>query len=164
MKNYMKLSFCGVGEILLEEKNGALVGLRFLKGQPLPDGLCFGHSELLFEVKRQLEEYFADARRDFDLPLAPRGTAFQLRCWEALMKIPYGRTASYAEIARAVGSPRAARAVGMANNKNPIAIIIPCHRVIGADSKLTGYDGGLDVKAFLLRLEAGNAIQPFLAS
>lgn len=159
MKNYMKLSFDGVGDILLGEEDGRLVRLAFIKKCKEDLDLHFAESPLLASAKRQLAEYFAGARRRFDLPLAPRGTPFQLRCWEALLKIPYGRTASYAEIARAVGSPRACRAVGMANNRNPIAIIIPCHRVIGADGKLTGYGGGLDVKAFLLRLEAGVSSQ-----
>jgi len=102
---------------------------------------------------QQLDEYFAGRRRKFDFPLDLRGTEFQKRCWRELLKIAYGKTASYAEIARAVGSPRAFRAVGMANHSNPIAIVVPCHRVIGADGSLTGYGGGLDVKRKLLELE-----------
>ncbi|HXE91802.1 MAG TPA: methylated-DNA--[protein]-cysteine S-methyltransferase [Terriglobales bacterium] len=102
---------------------------------------------------KQLEEYFAGVRREFTLPLDLRGTEFQKRCWQALLEIPYGRTRSYAEVARAVGKPRAFRAVGLANNRNPIAIVVPCHRVIGKDGSLTGYGGGLDVKEELLRLE-----------
>ena len=91
----------------------------------------------------------------FDLPLAPRGTPFQLRVWRALQDIPYGRTCSYSELAAAVGSPRACRAVGQANGRNPLMIVIPCHRVIAAGGGLGGYSGGLDIKRFLLRLEAG---------
>ena len=102
---------------------------------------------------RQLEEYFAGIRREFTLPLDLRGTEFQKRCWQALLEIPYGRTRSYADVARAVGKPRAFRAVGLANNRNPIPIVVPCHRVIGSDGSLTGYGGGLDVKEKLLRLE-----------
>jgi O-6-methylguanine DNA methyltransferase len=102
---------------------------------------------------RQLEEYFAGGRRAFDLPLAPRGTEFQRSVWRALLEIPYGTTASYGEIARKLGPDTSPRAVGTANGANPIPIIIPCHRVIGADGSLTGYGGGLDIKARLLALE-----------
>ncbi len=103
----------------------------------------------------QLGEYFAGRRTDFDLPLAPHGTAFQLRVWAELRSIPYGQTVSYGELARRVGRPRAARAVGAANGANPIPIIVPCHRVIGADGSLTGFGGGLAIKARLLALESG---------
>jgi methylated-DNA-[protein]-cysteine S-methyltransferase len=103
----------------------------------------------------QLGEYFAGERTDFTLPLAPRGNAFELRVWEALREIPYGETVSYGEIARRIGSPTAARAVGLANGRNPIAVIVPCHRVIGANGSLTGYGGGLERKRYLLDLEAG---------
>ena len=105
----------------------------------------------------QLEQYFAGRRKTFELPLAPEGTAFQLKVWQALQEIPYGETRSYGQIARAVGNEKAARAVGMANNQNPISIIIPCHRVIGADGKLVGYGGGLERKACLLELERRHA-------
>lgn len=107
------------------------------------------------DAARQLEAYFAGELRDFDLELAPTGTPFQLQVWEALRAIPYGQTASYGEIARAVGQPGAARAVGGANNRNPIAIVVPCHRVIGSGGSLTGYGGGLGRKRRLLALEAG---------
>lgn len=102
---------------------------------------------------KQLGEYFKGERRKFKLPLAPKGTPFQRAVWDELLKIPYGSTASYGEIAARVGNPKAARAVGMANNKNPIMIVIPCHRVVGSDGSLTGYAGGLEAKAWLLRLE-----------
>jgi methylated-DNA-[protein]-cysteine S-methyltransferase len=107
------------------------------------------------EAEAQLRSYFAGERTTFDLPLAPRGTPFQLRVWEALREIPYGETATYGELAAAVGKPSAVRAVGAANGSNPIAVIVPCHRVIGADGTLTGYGGGLERKRILLDLEAG---------
>ncbi len=105
-------------------------------------------------VTRQLREYFAGKRRDFDIPLDVEGTEFQMKVWNALCKIPFGRTASYADIARKIGKPKAMRAVGMANGRNPVSIIVPCHRVIGADGSLTGYGGGLDRKKILLDLES----------
>ena len=104
---------------------------------------------------RQLEEYFAGKRKQFDLPLSLRGTEFQRQVWAALRDIPYGVTRSYGQIAQAVGRPKAVRAVGMANHRNPISIIVPCHRVVGADGSLTGYGGGLENKKFLLALERG---------
>ena len=105
------------------------------------------------EVNQQLEEYFAGARKEFQLPLRMEGTPFQQRVWEALREIPYGETVSYGEIARRIESPRACRAVGLANGQNPIAIIVPCHRVIGSSGKLVGYGGGLHRKAALLQIE-----------
>lgn len=105
------------------------------------------------ETAKQLAEYFDGTRTEFDLPLAPKGTPFQLKDWQALQSIPYGTTCSYKDIAEAIGCPKGFRAVGMANNKNPIIIIIPCHRVIGADGSLTGYDGGIHIKKFLLEHE-----------
>lgn len=110
-------------------------------------------SPLLDAAEAQLREYFAGTRRTFDLPLAPRGTAFQQRVWAALRAIPYGETRTYGELAAAIGSPSASRAVGMANHHNPIPIVIPCHRVIGANGTLTGYAGGLEIKRKLLALE-----------
>ena len=102
---------------------------------------------------QQLEEYFGAARREFTFPLDMRGTPFQVECWRALVAIPYGETKTYADIARAVGRPQGFRAVGMANNRNPIAIVVPCHRVIASDGTLCGYGGGLDLKRKLLELE-----------
>ncbi|MCL2662279.1 MAG: methylated-DNA--[protein]-cysteine S-methyltransferase [Oscillospiraceae bacterium] len=101
----------------------------------------------------QLDEYFAGKRKKFDIPINPHGTAFQLSVWKALQAIPYGKTRSYKQIAQAIGNPKACRAVGLANNKNPIWIIIPCHRVIGADGSLTGYGGGINMKKKLLEIE-----------
>ncbi|HEX3554964.1 MAG TPA: methylated-DNA--[protein]-cysteine S-methyltransferase [Thermoanaerobaculia bacterium] len=105
------------------------------------------------EVRRQLEEYFAGRRQEFDLPLAPRGTPFELAVWEELRRIPFGETRSYADVARALGKPAATRAVGRANGANPIPIVVPCHRVIGSDGSLTGFGGGLAAKARLLEIE-----------
>jgi len=118
------------------------------------------HHPLLLVTEDQLSEYFAGQRTQFDLPLKPRGTQFQMRVWQALREIPFGQTRSYMDLARAIGSPEAIRAVGAANGKNPLSIIVPCHRVIGADGSLTGFAGGLQVKAALLALEASrNVIQ-----
>lgn len=108
---------------------------------------------VLCEAKRQLAQYFSGTRREFQLPLNPKGTPFYRRVYEELQKIPYGQTATYGEIAAAVGNPKASRAVGGANHNNPIPIIIPCHRVIGASGALTGYGLGLDIKEYLLKLE-----------
>lgn len=107
-------------------------------------------------TEKQLQEYFCGKRKIFDLPIAPNGTEFQLKVWDALCQIPYGETRSYKDIAEFVGNPKASRAVGGANNKNPIMIIIPCHRVIGSDGSLIGYAGGMDVKKKLLMLEKSN--------
>jgi methylated-DNA-[protein]-cysteine S-methyltransferase len=107
------------------------------------------------DVVAQLTEYFAGTRRDFDLPLAPAGTPFQQRVWKALLRIPYGETMSYGELAARIGQRSASRAVGLANGSNPLPIVIPCHRVIGANGTLTGYGGGLAIKERLLALERG---------
>jgi methylated-DNA-[protein]-cysteine S-methyltransferase len=120
-----------------------------------------GSDAVLEQTASQLDEYFAGTRRDFTVPLSLKGTEFQLRVWNALCNIDYGNTASYAEIAAAIGNPKAVRAIGGANHSNPVPIIIPCHRVIGADGSLVGYGGGLEVKTFLLNLE-GNAQPAFL--
>lgn len=112
-----------------------------------------GDNEVLQAAEAQLDEYFAGTRTSFDLPLAPRGTAFQLGVWQELARIPYGTTISYAALAQRVGKPSATRAVGAANGRNPLPIVLPCHRVIGADGALIGFGGGLPMKEFLLRLE-----------
>lgn len=140
-----------LGDVTLEEEDGLVTGIRFGK---VPVGLGEQiQTCLLKSVQSQLDEYFQGKRREFSLPLAPRGTEFQKKVWKALQEIPYGETRSYGQIAGVVGSPKAGRAVGMANHQNPIAIVIPCHRVIGADGKLTGYAGGLEKKTALLMLE-----------
>lgn len=112
-----------------------------------------GEHEVLRLAQCQLDEYFRGERRRFDLPLMPRGTAFQCEVWQALASIPYGGTVSYAQLAMQVGRPKAMRAVGAANGRNPLPIVLPCHRVIGADGSLTGFGGGLPTKQFLLELE-----------
>jgi methylated-DNA-[protein]-cysteine S-methyltransferase len=112
-----------------------------------------GDDVVLRMTRAQLDEYFAGKRRDFDLPLAPRGTEFQRNVWQTLATIPYGETISYAQLATRVGKPTAMRAVGAANGRNPLPIVLPCHRVIGADGSLTGFGGGLPTKEFLLNLE-----------
>jgi epoxyqueuosine reductase len=109
--------------------------------------------EALAPYLRELEEYFSGQRRVFSFPLDLRGTEFQLKCWRALLDIPYGETRTYRDIAQAIGHPRAFRAVGMSNNRNPVAIVVPCHRVIASDGSLCGYGGGLDIKRKLLELE-----------
>lgn len=142
-----------VGTLTLTEEEDALTGLYFgrlsRQGQEVL-------SPVLKETARQLSEYFSGKRREFSLPLSPKGTEFQLRVWRALETIPYGETRSYGDMARLIGSPKACRAVGMANHRNPISIIVPCHRVVGANGSLTGYGGGLDAKRFLLDLEQKN--------
>jgi len=139
-----------VGKICIGEENGAITRVTWSK---IPSDALEEETPLILQCKKQLEEYFAGERKAFDLPLAPKGTAFQQKVWKALTEIPYGETRTYGEIAAAVGNPKGARAVGMANNKNPIGIIIPCHRVVGANGKLVGYAGGMEKKAFLLELE-----------
>jgi methylated-DNA-[protein]-cysteine S-methyltransferase len=133
---------------------GAL-GLRavLFADEAPPAGAVDGAHPLLVTAERQLREYFAGERRAFELPLDLVGTPFQRRCWLALPSIPYGTTVSYGEQARRLGHPSAARAVGAANARNPISIVLPCHRVVGADGKLTGYGGGLDAKRMLLEHE-----------
>ena len=140
-----------LGWMGLAAEDGAIIRL-YLPGQGVPR-IMTRETPLLAEGKRQLEEYFAGRRRDFDLPLAPHGTPFQLKCWQALREIPYGTVLSYGELARRVDCPKGFRAVGMANHCNPIPIIVPCHRVVGSDGSLTGFASGLDHKRALLELE-----------
>jgi methylated-DNA-[protein]-cysteine S-methyltransferase len=139
-----------VGRLLLAADEAGLRKVLF-DGEPASDWREDPAS--LAETVRQLRAYFAGELRDFDLPLAPEGTAFQLRVWRELRNIPYGQTISYGELARRVGSPRGSRAVGLANGANPISIVVPCHRVIGSNGRLTGYGGGLENKERLLALE-----------
>lgn len=137
-----------IGPLMLHEESGAIVRLEF-GGNGEEEHAC----GMLCEAVRQLNEYFAGKRKAFDLPVRPAGTPFQQAVWAALRDIPYGETRTYQDIARAVGRERAFRAVGMANHRNPVPIIIPCHRVIGADGSMTGYAGGIPVKRALLRTE-----------
>ena len=140
-----------VGELRLAAEDGFLTELRF--GDPADNPPDSTVEPVLDEAERQLAEYFRGERKAFDIPLKPKGTPFQLADWEALKEIPYGETVTYGDIARRIGRPKAFRAVGSVNHNNPISIIVPCHRVIGAGGKLTGYGGGLDVKQKLLELE-----------
>jgi methylated-DNA-[protein]-cysteine S-methyltransferase len=146
-----------IGELLLVGDGETLSGLYMQDGRkPKRIAADWSESSAAFaEVKRQLEEYFAGERTTFDMKLAPEGAPFEREVWHALEAIPYGETVSYGEIARRVGQPGAARAVGTANGRNPISVIVPCHRVIGADGSLTGYGGGLERKRLLLELERG---------
>ena len=145
-----------IGELLLAGESNALSMIGFPKGSmrrdPEPDWIY--NEKPLAIARQQLTEYFAGTRRDFDLPLQLNGTDFQVSVLAALQEIPYGETVSYGEIARRIGRPKAVRAVGAANGRNPIPIVVPCHRVIGSSGDLTGFGGGLDTKEALLRLEA----------
>jgi methylated-DNA-[protein]-cysteine S-methyltransferase len=146
-----------IGELLLVGDGHSLRGLYMQEGRTAIEVRTgWQEAEQSFvAASTQLAEYFAGRRSFFDVPLAMSGSAFELRVWSALRKIPYGESISYGELARRIGEPGAARAVGVANARNPIAVIVPCHRVIGADGSLTGYGGGLARKRFLLDLEAG---------
>ena len=137
----------------MAEENGKLTNTRFNEQDTRLRGYQYGNTPFLKEVAHQLEEYFNGQRKQFQLPLAPQGTDFQQKVWRELQAIPYGETRSYKEIAHRIGNPKACRAVGQANNRNPISIIIPCHRVIGHSGELVGYGGGLEIKQFLLELE-----------
>jgi methylated-DNA-[protein]-cysteine S-methyltransferase len=148
-----------VGPLTLVASDGALVGLYMDEQRHRPEPATFGEpdagqdGELFAHAAGQLEEYFDGERTAFDLRLALDGTAFQRRVWAALQDIPYGQTMSYGEIADQIGQPSASRAVGLANGKNPIGIIVPCHRVVGSDGSLTGYGGGIERKHYLLAHE-----------
>ena len=141
-----------IGPLCITEEDG------FITHIDLPETLPFTdereeETPLIQEAHHQLTEYFRGERRTFDLPLHPRGTDFQQRVWQALRAIPYGETRSYKQIAKAVGCPKGVRAVGGANNRNTLLIVIPCHRIIGADGRLVGFAAGIERKEFLLRLE-----------
>jgi methylated-DNA-[protein]-cysteine S-methyltransferase len=147
-----------VQTLLLTSDGTALTGLYLLDNDAAPeiksDWVCSEDAAPFAEAKRQLAAYFNGELKAFDLPLHMQGTPFQQRVWKALQDIPYGSTISYGELARRVGNPNASRAVGLANGRNPISLIMPCHRVIGANGKLTGYSGGLSRKEALLALES----------
>ena len=140
-----------LGQMALAEEDGALIRL-YLPGEGTPR-LTPHETPLLREGREQLLAYLRGKRTGFDLPLAPHGTPFQRAVWDALLEIPYGRTCTYGEVAARIGRPRAVRAVGQANHRNPLPIFIPCHRVIGTNGALTGYAGGLELKRRLLELE-----------
>lgn len=147
-----------IGPLLLMSDGRALTGLHTDNDKHRPavaaDWVRDDDAAPFARVRAQLDAYFEGRLTEFDLPLNPQGTAFQLQVWKQLCGIPFGETISYMELARRVGNPRAARAVGMANSRNPISIVVPCHRVIGADNSLTGYAGGLERKRALLAHEA----------
>ena len=159
-----------VGPLFLAASQRGLVALEFVRRLPGQQTIRANPRDLRKERKTlqleeseqalrpylgELHEYFAGQRRQFEIPLDLRGTDFQLACWQALLAIPYGETRSYGDIARALGRPRGFRAVGMANNRNPVAIVVPCHRVLASDGTLCGYGGGLEIKRNLLELERG---------
>jgi methylated-DNA-[protein]-cysteine S-methyltransferase len=141
------------GLLGIAEEAGALSGVFFAGGEEPPQGFERAETALIRAAASQLTEYFEGLRRDFDLPLTFRGTDFQVRVWKALQTIPYGETRTYGEVAALIGNPQASRAVGSANHRNPLVIVVPCHRVIGSDGSLTGYGGGLPTKRYLLELE-----------
>lgn len=141
-----------IGRIGIAEENGAITNLYF-ESHTIPQNAEIFETGVIKEAFRQLEAYLAGDLKSFSVPLAPSGTDFMLTIWKTLCNVSYGKTASYKEIAVASGNPKAVRAVGMANNRNPISIFIPCHRVIGIDGKLVGYRGGLSLKKTLLDLE-----------
>ena len=146
-----------IGQLTLVGSASALVALHLPGSDDAPPEGERGTTPLLQRVADQLAEYFAGERRVFDVPLAANGTAFQRLVWDALLAIPYGALRSYGDVARAIGRPAASRAVGAANGRNPIAIIVPCHRVIGSSGQLTGYGGGLPTKRWLLEHEQKHA-------
>lgn len=147
-----------IGKLKLVASDKGLVAILWENDNPrrvrLKDLVEDDHHPVLVKTERQLNEYFAGKRRDFSLDLDMRGTKFQNDVWQALLAIPFGETRTYGQLAKLLGNENATRAVGAANGRNPISIIVPCHRVIGASGKLTGFAGGLDAKAYLLDLEA----------
>ncbi len=152
-----------LGTMLLAAGDDGLCGAYFVGQKHFPrldEHWRRGDSALLAQARRELEEYFAGCRQRFSLPLAPRGTAFQRRVWRALEQVAYGATLSYGELARRLGAPGAARAVGAAVGRNPLSLFIPCHRAVGGDGALTGYAGGIERKRALLELERGVMLQP----
>lgn len=157
-----------IGPITVVAENETITGVYMEDQRHLPDPVRFGQPDdgscgLLKDVEQQLTEYFAGTRTAFDLPLAATGTEFQRAVWAALSEIPYGETVSYGELARRIGKPAASRAVGLANGKNPISIVVPCHRVIGSSGKLVGYGGGLERKQTLLALERRSPLRDDIA-
>lgn len=141
-----------IGDIFISADENSLLSVKFVNHNFIENK----ENKIIRQTIKQLDEYFNGKRKKFELPLNPKGTEFQKKVWLQLMNIPYGKTSTYKDIATLIGNTNASRAVGNANNKNPIAIIIPCHRVIGSNNKLTGYAGGLDKKEKLLNLEKNN--------
>jgi methylated-DNA-[protein]-cysteine S-methyltransferase len=147
-----------IGAIGIAEDEGAIVRVFFGGKKKALPGFNTAETPLIKKAAAQLAEYFNGKRKSFNLPLALQGTDFQISVWEALQTIPAGETRSYKDVAALIGNPKAVRAVGMANNRNPIVIIVPCHRVIGHDGSLTGYGGGLPAKQYLLNLEINKKV------
>lgn len=143
-----------IGNIEITEDNGKIISIKKTE-----KNIISTDNKILLQAEKELEEYFDGKRKKFTLPLDLRGTDFQLRVWNVLRGIPYGETRSYKEVALAAGNEKASRAVGMANNKNPILIVVPCHRVIGSNGAMTGFACGLDVKKKLLELEKKNSFE-----
>lgn len=141
-----------LGSVTFVEEDGTLLSISTTRCR---EGVL-RETPLIYKAYLQIIEYLQGNRKVFDLPFRFKGTAFQQKVWKALAEIPYGETRSYKQIAEAIGNPKAVRAVGMANNRNPLLVVIPCHRVIGADGRLVGYGAGLPMKEFLLNLEKGN--------
>lgn len=154
---YKKTIEATLGKIEIIEENKEIVKLNIINDNNLDNNeennILEKDTKLLKQTQKQLEEYFEGKRTEFDIPINPKGTTFMKKVWVELLKIPYGEVRTYKEIAEKIGNGKASRAVGMANNKNPIPIIIPCHRVIGSNNKLVGYGLGLDMKKYLLNLE-----------
>ena len=157
---FYKICDFEIGELAICEENGKIVLVNVVKTkediEEMAKNSIQKETSLIKNTKQQLDEYFAGKRKKFDIPIKLDGTDFQIKVWKELLKIPYGETCSYLDIAKCIGNPKASRAVGMANNKNKIIIIVPCHRVIGSNKKLVGYACGLDVKEKLLELEREN--------
>ena len=156
-----------LGTLIATSSGAALTGLYYEGGRHAPPVQPHWDEQpedaALAECARQLDDYFAGRREDFQLPLAPKGTAFQERVWREIARIPYGETISYAELARRAGAPGSARAAGAATGRNPHSIVVPCHRVLGSHGEITGYAGGLDRKKWLLRLE-GTSLRSMAAT
>ncbi|EJL6393485.1 methylated-DNA--[protein]-cysteine S-methyltransferase [Vibrio navarrensis] len=154
--NYYTIAPSPLGEMTLQANDEGILGIWFTTQTTRPDDLGQedANHPVLGLALTQLNEYFLGKRTQFDLPIAAKGTAFQMQVWQALTTIPYGETWSYQELANAVGNPKAVRAVGLANGKNPVSIVVPCHRVIGKNGKLTGYAGGIERKQWLLERES----------
>lgn len=154
---HLRMPQTPVGPIVLVADGDSLAGVYMREHRHAPEVTQFGpeiaDDPFLVGVARQLSEYFAGEREMFDVPVSPRGTDFQRLVWDGLREIPYGQTWTYAQLARHIGQPTASRAVGLANGRNPVSIVVPCHRVVGSDGSLTGYGGGLDNKRALLDLE-----------
>ena len=155
MKYYKDINTV-IGKVRIIEEDGYIIELQINKDFDKNEDILEKDTNILKNTERQLSEYFSAKRNTFDLKLNSKGTDFMKKVWRELLNIPYGETRTYKEIAEKIGNPKGARAVGMANNKNPIPIIIPCHRVIGKNKKLVGYALGLDMKEFLLNLERKN--------